>query len=47
MLIVLTLLIVVEVISRYFFNTSFTFVTGMTAFLFPWMVFFGCDFSNC
>mgnify|MGYP001952908968 CR=1 FL=1 len=39
LLIVLTLTVTLEVISRKFFNYSFTFVSALTSLVFPWLVF--------
>lgn len=39
LLVLMTCLVSLEVIGRYFFNTSFIFVTPMTGVLFPWLVF--------
>lgn len=39
LLVLLTCLVSLEVIGRYFFNTSFIFVTPLTGVIFPWLVF--------
>lgn len=39
LLIVLTFIVALEVVCRKLFNYSFTFVTALTAFVFPWLVF--------
>lgn len=38
-LLIITIVVVTEVISRKLFNHSFLFVTGVTSMLFPWIVF--------
>jgi TRAP-type transport system small permease protein len=39
LLVALTVIVTMEVIARKFFNHSFTFVSALTAFVFPWLVF--------
>jgi TRAP-type C4-dicarboxylate transport system permease small subunit len=41
LMVVLTIVVFLDVFSRYIFNLPFTFTGELTALIFPWIVFFG------